>query len=144
MTPQRTRAAYARVGVLVLLATVILTAAFVGILAGVTGEVGGLSDRLPWYVLVSATVFVAAIIGLEEGTVEGTVVLAAAAGGALTTLVVLLLATEGVNYAFTYPARVFNSDLVVYVLAAALLTTGLAYWLLQHWREYTGAGARTV
>ena len=54
-------------------------------------------------------------------------------------LVLVGFAGEGVVYAVRDPEAVFGRQLIVYFVAAALICTGLGYWLLRHWREFLTA-----
>lgn len=123
--------------------TVLLTASFVGVLAVLSTEVTGVADRLPWYIVLAAGVFVGTIVLLEEsGSDGGTIIVSAILLGGLG-FVLVALAVEGFIYAVTYPELVFVSQLVLYLLAAGLIGTGVGYWAVNHWREFsnsTGGG----
>lgn len=117
--------------------TVLLTAAFLGALALLTGTVDGFSDRFPYYVVLMAVGFVAALFVLERPRIEGSQVLMATIGVTVTVFVIVTLAGEGVAYALTSPGAVFQPDIILYLLAAGLIGSGLAYWTITHWREFT-------
>lgn len=127
-----------RVALLVAASTAVLTAAFVGVVAAVSGNVHGLSDRVPFYVFGGAVVFVATIVALEDPGDDGVPILTATVGISLLAFALLALGGEGVIYALANPDAVLDSRLVVYFLAAALVCTGTAYWGVNHWREFTG------
>ncbi|MFB6081624.1 MAG: hypothetical protein ABEJ67_02265 [Halanaeroarchaeum sp.] len=127
----------ARVIVPILGSTLLLTSSFLGILAIITGKVPGFSTRFPWYVLLMALGFVAALFLLERPNLEGTQILVATLGLTVTIFVVVTLAGEGVTYAMRYPDEVFVSNLILYLVAAGLIGSGLAFWSIRHWREYT-------
>lgn len=126
----------ARVVVPVLGSTVLLTSSFLGILALITGRAPGFSTRFPYYVLLMALGFVAALFLLERPNLEGTQILVATLGLTVTIFVVVTLAGEGVTYALRYPGDVFVSKLIIYLIAAGLIGSGLAFWSVRHWREY--------
>jgi hypothetical protein len=117
--------------------TVVLTAAFLGALALLTGTVEGFEDRFPYYVVLMAVGFVAALFVLERPRIEGSQVLMATIGVTVTVFVVVTLAGEGVAYAIASPRAVFQPDIILYLLAAGLIGSGLAYWTISHWREFT-------
>ncbi|MFW5900312.1 MAG: hypothetical protein ACOCTH_00875 [Halodesulfurarchaeum sp.] len=117
--------------------TVVLTAAFLGALALLVGEVGGFTDRFPYYVVLMALGFVSALFVLERPRIEGSQVLMATIGVTVTVFVMVTLAGEGIAYAITYPDAVFQPDFILYLLAAGLIGSGLAYWTISHWREFT-------
>lgn len=117
--------------------TVVLTAAFLGALALLTGTVDGFEDRFPYYVVLMAVGFVAALFVLERPRIEGSQVLMATIGVTVTVFVVVTLAGEGVAYAIASPGAVFQPDIILYLLAAGLIGSGLAYWTISHWREFT-------
>lgn len=116
--------------------TILLTASFLGILAVLTDQAAGFADRFPYYVLLMAIGFVAALFMLERPNLEGTQILVATLGLTVTIFVIVTLAGEGVTFAMAYPEQVLNSNLIVYFLAAALIGSGLAFWAIRHWREY--------
>lgn len=128
-----------RVALLVAASTVVLTAAFVGVVALVSGNVHGASSRVPFYVFGGAVVFVVTMVALENPGEEGVPILTATVGVSLLGFALLALGGEGVIYAAANPGSVFGSQLVVYFLAAALVCTGTAYWGINHWREFTAS-----
>lgn len=121
----------------IVVSTVLLTAAFLGALALLTGTVDGFSDRFPYYVVLMAVGFVAALFVLERPRIEGSQVLMATIGVTVTVFVIVTLAGEGVAYALSSPGAVFQPDIILYLLAAGLIGSGLAYWTITHWREFT-------
>jgi hypothetical protein len=87
--------------------------------------------------LLMAIAFVITVVGLIRREVGGGVVLSAATGVGVLTFSLGLLAGEGVVYTVREPSEVLGSNLVVYFLAAALIGTGLSYWTVNYWREFT-------
>jgi hypothetical protein len=132
----------ARLGGVVLASTLVLTAAFVGVLALVSGGNEGVGGRLPAYVLAMAVAFVGFVVAAEQRfdgrsrSVDGRRVLVTAGAFALTVLVTVSLSGEGVVYAVRNPDQVVASEVSLYFLAAGLIGTGLGYWGLRHWREF--------
>ena len=126
-----------RVVVPILASTVVLTAAFLGALSLFTGGIPGFSARFPYYVLVMALGFVTALFLLERPRIDGSQVLMATIGLTVTVFTLVTLAGEGIAFAYTYPSAVFQSDFILYLLAAGLIGSGLAYWTIRHWREFT-------
>ncbi|WP_313692044.1 hypothetical protein [Halorarum halobium] len=126
---------------LVAVSTVVLTADFVGLLSLLTGratEIGtGIGGRFPAYVLVMAVAFVVTIVGLARFDTDGRTVLSAATGVGLLTLVTGALAGEGVVYAIAYPSEILSSQLLFYFVAAGLIGTGLSFWTVNYWRDFT-------
>ena len=96
--------------------TVVLTAAFVGVLGFVSGAALDVRSRLPYYVLAMAVVFVAAVFRLDDRDRPGTVVLTSVSAVAVAAFVLVALATEGVVYAATNPDEVVTTRLIVYFL----------------------------
>lgn len=138
------REAALRLAALVGGGTLVLTASIVGLLALADGGSPGLSARLPVYVLAGAVAFVAGLLLIEvryEGRADATAIVGTAGAIAITVLVVVALSGEGVVYAAANPDRVLVSQNLLYFLAAGLVGTGLAYWAVRHWREFTGGGA---
>lgn len=125
-----------RTGLVVAVSTSMLTASFVGLVALVSGNVGGLGGRLPYYVLAMAAAFVVAIFLLDERRVDGVAIILGTTGISLLTFVFVLLSVEGIVYALEHPDAVIASQLLVYFLAAGLIGSGLGYWGLRHWREF--------
>lgn len=131
------RSFYFRVGGVIVLCTLLLTASFVGVLAVITGAVSAFDLRIPWYLLAAAAFFVGSIVVLEGNDVTGrevilTALLAGLLGGAS-----VALGLEGVLFTLENPADVFGSQLLLYFLAAGLVGTGIGYWALNHWREFS-------
>lgn len=118
-------------------ATVLLTAAFVGVVALADGNTAGIAGRAPFYVLGGAVLFVATLVALEDPEEGGVPILTTTVAVAVLGALLLALAGEGVLYAGRNPGNVLGSSLVVYFVAAALVCTGAVYWALNHWREFT-------
>lgn len=129
-----------RLGLVVLASTLSLTASFVGIVALASGAVSGTEARLPLYVTAAAVVFVASILLFEGTRHRGKRALGAAALLALATLFVGGLGGEGVVYAAANPGVVLEVQLLGYLVSAAMLGTGLGYWLWRHWEALRVAG----
>lgn len=127
----------ARVGALVIVSALVLTASFVGLFAFASGQTGQVGSRVPYYLLVMATAFVTTILLLENHRDDGRLILMTTVIVATITFVVVVLATEGIIFAIEYPNQVFSSQIVLYLLAASLVGTGLGFWGLRHWREFT-------
>lgn len=117
--------------------TVVLTAAFVGLVAHLSADVAGFGGRIPFYVLVMAVAFLLALWQLDEADRDGITVLVAVTGIAVVAGVLGGLAVEGFRYIVLSPSAVLNSSLLVYFLSAAIICTGLGSWGLRHWREFT-------
>lgn len=128
---------FARTSALVVAFTVVLTTNFIGLMALFTGEAAGTTGRLPWYVFLTAVVFVAVIIVMEAADAEGRLVIRAAVTTAVIGFILIVFAGEGIIYAFEQPGDVFTSRLLLYFLSAAVIATGLGYWVLRHWREFS-------
>lgn len=127
--------ALARAAVFVVLSTVALTASFLGVVGLLTGEVTGLNDRLPLYVLAMALAFVAAIVTFEEEYREAVMVLQFSVVGAAVTFLVVTFGGEGVAFLLQNPQEIVASQLLFYLLAAGLIGTGIGYWTLNHWSD---------
>lgn len=117
--------------------TFVLTSAFLGVLSLMTGGVIEVGTRLPFYLVVAGAVFVGTVVLLEEHGAEAEVILVTAVVTGVLALAAVSLGVEGVVFAVNNPERVFVSQLVLYFIAAALIGTGLAYWGINHWREFT-------
>jgi hypothetical protein len=116
--------------------TVLLTCAFVGVLAFASPGTPDVGSRLAYYVLAAALVFVAAVFRLDDYDREGTTVLSAVTAVAAVAFVLVSLAAEGVIYALDNPGELVASQLLLYFAAAALICTGVGVWGLHHWREF--------
>lgn len=132
----------ARLGGVVLASTLVLTAAFIGVLALVSGGNDGIGGRLPGYVLAMAVAFVGFVVVAEQHSdggsrsVDGRQIIVTAGAFALSVLVTVTLSGEGLVYAVGNPDQVVASEVFLYFLAAGLIGTGLGYWGLRHWREF--------
>lgn len=121
----------------VFVSSILLTACFVGVLGLLSGELTDTNSRLPVYFLGMAVVFVVAMFGLIRYDADGVTAMVGSIGISILGLLLFGLAGEGLVYGIQYPGRVFGSTLLVYFLAAGLIGTGLGYWLLAFWREFT-------
>ena len=121
----------------VLGSSLVLTASFVGALGLVSGDLSNTQSRLPIYVLGMATVFVSLMFGLVKHDADGVTAMLGSVGVSLIGFVLIGLSGEGLTYAVLYPGRVFGSHLLVYFLAGGLIGTGLGYWVIAYWREFT-------
>ncbi|WP_123537812.1 hypothetical protein [Halosimplex salinum] len=119
--------------------TALLTCAFVGLLAFVSGARPDVGSRLPYYVLVMALVFVVAVFRLDDRDRQGTHVLSSVSAVSVVAFVLVGLAVEGVVYAVQNPGELVASQLIVYFAAAALICTGVSVWGLRHWREFASS-----
>lgn len=127
-------------GLFVAASTVALTLSFLGLVALLTGGTSGIEGRLPFYVLALAIAFVGSVVAFEGELSTGRDVLEATAASAVATFTFVFLAGEGVTFAVTFPDRVVSSQLLFYLLSAALIGTGVAYWGRNHWVD--GADGR--
>lgn len=126
------------IGGLIVGSTAILTAAFVGILGLVTGDVADIGARLPFYAVLGGLLFVGSVIALTRAGSPAHTVVIGSTGITFVGFTFILLDGEGVLYAFENPDTVFSSQLVWYLCTAGLIATGLAYWLVNYWRELFG------
>jgi len=136
------RPVLARVGPLVAGSTVALTLAFFGVLALSGGGAGGLGNRVPFYVLAAAVTFAAALFLLDRRNRDGRGLLAVSVVVAVAAFVLVTLGLEGVAYAVSAPAETLATNTLLYLVSTALVTTGLGYWVGNHWRELRRAVRR--
>lgn len=135
------RAFFLRVGGLIAVCTILLTASFIGVLALVSGEITNAQARMPWYLVVGALVFVGTIVLLEENGTSGRDILATAILSSTLMFTLVALAIEGILFTMENPETVFVSQLVLYLFAAGLVGTGIGYWGLKHWREFSSGSS---
>lgn len=129
-----------RTSLLVVAFTVILTTNFVGAMALLTEESLTITDRLPFYVLLAAIVFVATILILElAGNYDGRIVISTAITAGVLGFIFIFFGGEGIRHILLNPGEILTSHLLVYFLAAATIATGLGYWGLRHWREFANS-----
>jgi hypothetical protein len=134
----------ARLVGVVAVSTLVLTATFIGVVALLSGGNEEVGTRLPFYVLAMAVGFVGVVVLSEQRygeRADGRSILATASGVALVVFVLVSLAGEGMVFASDNPSEVVLSELFLYFLAAGLIGTGLGYWGLRHWREFTRSTA---
>jgi hypothetical protein len=112
-----------------------LTATFVGGLGLLSGELSDTGSRFPIYVLGMAAVFVGTVIAFTRKGADSVMAIVGSVGLTLVSFLLLTLAGEGLVYAVRNPYQVFQAQLLLYFLAAGLIATGLAYWLVAFWRE---------
>ena len=135
-----TRERVAQGGLLLVLATLVLTAGFLGVVGLVTGSVTGLVDRLPFYVLAMAITFVGGMVILEGELRDPGRILRAAVAVALGAFLVVTFGGEGIAFVLQQPREVLSSQLLFYFLAAGLIGAGLGYWGVRHWNDIAGTG----
>lgn len=135
----RDRPVLAREGSLVAGSSLALTLAFLGLVAFATGEAVGFGDRVPFYVLGAAVTFAGTLIVLDRRSRDGRNLLGISIGLAVVTLCLVTLGVEGLAYAVNRPDRVLGSNQPLYLLSAALFSTGLGYWAFSHWRAFLRA-----
>ncbi len=126
-----------RVGGLILASTVVLTASFIGVVAFLTGFVSAMEQRLPIYVLLTAVIFVVVLVSLDDENAPGGPVIVTTITIAALGFLLLTLSGEGLRYALARPGKLVSSQLVFYFVAAALFCSGVGFWALHHWREFT-------
>lgn len=126
---------WVRASAVILGFTAVLTADFVGILALIERSNLDVASRVPVYSLAMAGAFVATIYSFSRYGADARTVLLSATGFGVAAFVLVGLAVEGVVYALTSPGRAFDSQVVIYFLAAGLMGTGVGYWLVAYWRD---------
>lgn len=126
-----------RIVLLISTSTLFLTASFMGILAFVSGATLGVTERLPWYLVIGAGTFVGSIVLLEHAESEGYTIIVTTIIISVIMFILTLLAVEGVFFSLRYPEVVINSKTILYLLSAAMVGVGLGYWGFNHWREFT-------
>ncbi|WP_336327535.1 hypothetical protein [Halovenus sp. HT40] len=126
---------FVQAGLFVVVSTAVLTASFLGIVGHATGRVSGVAGRIPYYVLLMAVSFVVAVIGFESLVGRASEVLSGALLATGIALVLVILSGEGIVYLLQHTEAVLSSQLLIYILAAGLVGTGLCYWAFQHWAE---------
>ncbi|WP_248516179.1 hypothetical protein [Salinarchaeum laminariae] len=139
---ERTRY-FARTAALAAASTIVITASFIGVLALLEGEFSTLDSRIPWYLVATSLIFLSTIFLLEEHGADGIEIIAITGVVTVLGFIMIVLAVEGVNYARTHPEDVFVDRLVLYFLAAGMFGTGIGYWGIKHWREFTGQSEQT-
>lgn len=133
-----------RIGALIAGSAIALTLAFFGLLAIVTGSATGLSGRVPFYVLGAAVTFAGALIGLDRRRWDGRDLLLSSIGVAVVAFFLVTLGLEGVAFAIQHPGESLASRRFLYLLALALVATGLGYWVTCHWSEISRSIRRSA
>jgi hypothetical protein len=127
-----------RVSAIIFLCTCALTLDFLGILSLIDSIPSGVGDRIPFYLLAGAVGFVTALFYLEGEFTEGKQTILPALGIGVLVVAAVGLGVEGLLFAIRSPEKVLTENLLVYILSAGVISTGLGYWILQHWREFVG------
>lgn len=118
-------------------ATVVLTAALIGIYSLVSGDATGVDERIQYYVLATAIAFLIGLVRLDDKRLDGVTILIATIGIAIASGILFALAAEGVRFGALNPDEIADSRTIVYFLSAGIVCTGLGMWGLRHWREFT-------
>lgn len=126
-----------RIVPMIMFSTIFLTASFMGVLAFLSGEAAGVNERLPWYLVIWAMMFVGSIVLLERAGSNGRTIIVTTLVVSIVLFVLTVLGIEGVLFTMEKPKVVINSELILYLLSASLVGVGLAYWGINHWREFT-------
>lgn len=129
----------ARIGAVIVVCTAALTLSFIGIYAFVTGQAGDVINRVPFYSLGMAVVFVTMVIALEQRhrksprASRDTLVVAMTT--AIVTFVFITLGGEGFVYAARRPDQALAAQRFLYLVAAGLISTGIGYWAVENRRQ---------
>lgn len=129
---------------LIAVSTVFLTASFIGIVSFLSGDIGNVRSRLPWYLVVGGLAFVSSIVLLEAQGSDGRTIIVTSLTSMVTLFILTVLAFEGVLFALDEPQLVFNTQLILYFFSAALVGVGIGYWGLLHWREFIGQAGQSL
>ena len=121
---------------LVVASTLLTASAMMGALALLTGSAPGVGSRVPYYVLGGAAVFTALVVWLEVRIDDGLTIISVSLTVGIVALVAIGLGVEGLYFGYRRPGRML-SNLFVYLLAAGLISTGVIFWAVRHWRELT-------
>lgn len=127
---------FLRVSVVIAIATIFLTASFIGVLGLLNGDITGIPDRVPWYLSVTALGFVITIVLLEEQGASGASIITTAIIISVVVFIITMLGVEGMLYAVEQPSSVPWTEVIPYFFAAALIGTGFGFWAIRHWREF--------
>ena len=122
--------------VLIAASTLLTASAMMGGLALFTGSAAGIGGRVPYYVLAGAAVFTALVVYLEMQIDDGLTIISVSLAVGMVALFLLGLGVEGLYFGYRNPDRML-SNLFVYLLAAGLISTGVIFWAVRHWREFT-------
>jgi hypothetical protein len=110
----------------------VLLAVALGVVGGVSllrGATPGFGTRLPTYALAGALGFVGALLSMRDSPRDPSAVLRRAAVAGVGGFGGLTLGMEGAVYALLVVAP----DLSLYLVAAAVVGCGLAYWSYRSW-----------
>ena len=121
---------------LVAASTLLTASAMMGGLALFTGSAIGIGSRVPYYVLGGAAVFTALVVWLELRIDDGLTIISVSLAVGVVALLLIGLGVEGLYFGYRNPQRML-SNLFVYLLAAGLISTGVIFWAVRHWREFT-------
>ena len=121
---------------LVAASTLLIASAMMGGLSILTGEAAGFAGRVPFYVLGGAAVFTGLVVWLELQLDDGLTIISVSLAVGVVAFVLLGLGIEGLFYSLQDLDRMV-SNVSVYLLAAGLISTGVIFWAVRHWREFT-------
>lgn len=120
---------------LIALSTFVIASSMLGAFAILTASAPGFGGRVPYYVLGGAAVFTAVVVLLEMRIDDGLTIITTGLAVAAVGLLAIGLGTEGLLFGYRTPTRML-SNLFVYLLAAGLISTGVIFWAVRHWREF--------
>lgn len=118
--------------------TFVVTSSIVGVLAISTGQTGGIGWRVPYYILGAAAVFTGLVVYLEFNIDDGSKIILTSGAIGICSLFIISFGVEGIIFGVRNPDQLL-SNILPYVIAAGLISTGLIIWGVRHWREFTTA-----
>mgnify|MGYP000333035994 CR=1 FL=1 len=124
---------------LVVVATLSVTAAIMGVRAIIEGHAMDVGSRVPYYVFFMAVVVTLLVFLLEREIDDGWKIISTSLAIGVLAFVISLLGVEGALFGLENPDQVL-SNITFYFISAGLLCTSVTYWAVNHWREFISTG----
>jgi hypothetical protein len=134
----------ARIAVAMVVCTLLLTTAFIGLVGLLQGELGAVNQRVPGYLVAASVIFAATIILLELNNFDGKSIISAAIFTGFLSFWLFLFGVEGLLFGIKNTDQILNQNLIFYFFAAALFATSLGFWGVKHWREFVSGKSSSL
>ena len=127
---------FGKLGFQIGLFTVIFALAAVGLVELVEGRAMGSDQRLGFYVLFSSILFIFTIYSIEKAKRrDGFDVMKVVIAITIVGFIIASLSGEGLIR--VVQGAGYTSQTYVYLITGGLVFSGVSYWAIRHWKEYT-------
>ena len=123
-------------GVQVIFFTLVFTLAAVGLVGLINGQNTGSDERLGFYVLFSSVVFIVTIYSIEKTKRKNAMDIMKVVI-AITIFGFVLVSLSGEGLVRIVQGTGYTLQTYLYLVTGGLLCSGVGWWVIRHWKEYT-------